>query len=92
MNEKLDLEIQYTVDDYVRGIMFIQNRQFIVKYGFIILPSILMIFILFTLLSNPDSINQISLKYALITFALILAICVFPLLLRACLKSLRQIW
>ncbi len=64
MNDKLDLEIQYSVDDYVRGLTFIQNRQFILKYGFIIVPAILIGFILLQsmtiLLVQPGHVLQVA--------------------------------
>jgi hypothetical protein len=43
MDEKIELEIKYTVDDYVRGTFFIQNRLPINKYNFVFVPVLLFI-------------------------------------------------
>lgn len=82
MNDRLDLEIQYSIDDYVRSLTFIQSRQFIVKYGFIIVPFAMMFLLLVLFLSNPDSFKQVSLYYSIITFAPVLMIVVLFLLLK----------
>src|SRR5687767_2638141 len=79
MSNKLDLEIQYSVEDYVRALTFIQNRQFISRYGFIIVPSSLILFFILTFFLNPDRINHMSASSAAVTFFPVLAI--FGLLL-----------
>ncbi len=80
MSDQLDLEIQYTVDDYVRALTFIQNRQFIVRHGLLFVAGIVFLVTVVPILLNQDSIAQYS-PYQLIIIALpwvlILGIAIF---------------
>lgn len=86
MNEEINLEIQYTVDDYVRGVSFVQNRQFINKYGFAIAPLLLFLFggFIFALKMQKESVVTSiisSLPFfvaALIVFLVLLLLRKFP--------------
>ncbi len=82
MNEKLDLEIKYTVDDYVRGISFVQSRQFVFKYGLWIMPMIPLTVLGLTFLLNPNSILQSSSEYLFITFVTTVTICLLLLFVK----------
>jgi hypothetical protein len=82
MNEKNDLEIQYAVDDYVRGLSFIQNRRFTSKYAFIIIPTIFILSVIFVLLMSPDGLSESALTSAVILIVLLLPIFGFLLFLK----------
>lgn len=77
MTEKIDLEVQYTVEDYVRGTSFILNRHSIVKYGFLILPLIPLMVSGISFLQNPDAFYRMSWKLMLVNFAPVLVLVVF---------------
>jgi hypothetical protein len=82
MNEEIKLEIQYTVDDYVRGSSFVLNRQFIFKYGSLIVLCIPVVIYIFSYLNNPEGFSRLTLKTALISFAPVLALCFLFLFLK----------
>ena len=82
MNEKIKLEIQYTVEDYVRGLSFVQSRQFVMKHAYIILPCIPLAIFAFMFLMNPKLIYQMSFGLAIINFAPVLMICLLLLFLK----------
>ena len=55
MNEKIAVEIQYNIDDYVRGLEFIKNKSFFYKNNYLITGVIAFItFIIFYFLTNKD--------------------------------------
>jgi len=55
MDEKIAVEIQYNIDDYVRGLEFIKNKSFFYKNNYLITGAIAFItFIIFNLLINKD--------------------------------------
>ena len=82
MSSGLDLEIEYSVDDYVRGLTFIQNRQFIIRYGFIVVPLLVMAIILVQFVLNPNGFRNVSLYYALMSLGPVLATFLIFLLLK----------
>jgi hypothetical protein len=74
MDDTLETEIHYSIDDYVRGLTFVQGRSVPVKYGFIIVPSILLAVLVVQFLLNPNLLSQLSLYYSALTFAPILLV------------------
>ncbi|HEY0457852.1 MAG TPA: YcxB family protein [Pyrinomonadaceae bacterium] len=75
MNENINLEIQYTVDDYTRGVSFVRKRQFIIKYAYLILPCVPLAILLFDYLQEPQMLFRLSWQLLLVNFAPFLAIC-----------------
>ncbi|HEY8563735.1 MAG TPA: YcxB family protein [Pyrinomonadaceae bacterium] len=88
MNEKINLEIQYTVDDYVRGSAFVLNRQFVFKYGSLIVVAVPLIVFLFTYLSDPEGFSEPTLTTALIKFSPVLTLCLVFLVVSVFTNSL----
>jgi len=82
MHEKINLEIQFTVEDYARGLSFIRNRHYIFKYGLIILPIIPIAFYIFDYWQNPNSLYQLTWTTALINFAPLLLLVLFFMSIR----------
>lgn len=85
LNENIELEIQYTIDDYARGLTYIQRRQFIFKCGIFILPLIPLALFLITFIGNPESLFEMSPATAsvnivpfLLLFVFLLAVAKFP--------------
>jgi hypothetical protein len=55
MNEKIAIEIQYNIDDYVQGLEFIKNKGFFYKNNYLITGAIAFItFVIFNLPVNKD--------------------------------------
>ncbi|GEM_PF-1522717 len=71
MDEKIELEVKYTVDDYVRSSSFVQKHTFFSRYGFIIFPAIaffsLVLYSFFVTKSSARG-NQPFLQTALVIF------------------------
>jgi hypothetical protein len=55
IDEKIELNVQYSVDDYVSGLMFIQNQQFWFRYGFLIHPAIILFLAGFFFILNSQN-------------------------------------
>ena len=72
MNEINELEIKYTVDDYVRSLTFIQSRQFVHKYMFIIIPVIFIFSIIFVIFMSPDGLSETTLTSTIILIVMLL--------------------
>lgn len=56
MDEKIELEIKYTADDYVRAMHFMQNRLPFNKYGFLFFPLVIVLFVaLYSFFASSES-------------------------------------
>ncbi len=74
MIEIIDLEIQYTVDDYVRALSFIQKRQFVHKYAFIIVLVTGIFSIVFIALISPAGSSETILTSTIVFLVMLLPI------------------
>lgn len=54
MTEKIEAEITYTIDEYARALLFIQRRQFLVRYYFVLIPIMILLvsYFVFTLMGD----------------------------------------
>jgi len=82
MNEKINLQIQFSVEDYARGLAFVRNRQYFFKYGLIILPLFPLAFYFFDYWKNPAGFYQLTWSTALINFIPIFLLALFFLSIR----------
>lgn len=73
MTEQIDLNVKYTVDDYVRALRYIQSRQFIFRYAYIITPVVGLISFLIVFILTPNRSLEM----------LIVALIIIPILLAA---------
>jgi hypothetical protein len=80
--ENVSIDVRYTVDDYVRGLTYIQNRSIFARYGFVLLPGIILLFFIFNLFINQRSLWQLSSYVILVTALPVVVIFVVLLLLR----------
>lgn len=82
MDELIELEVKYSVDDFVRGFTFIQSRQLLSKYAFLIVPFILLVSILFVVLLNSKNSNQPLSKVILIVLVPTFSVFILFLLIK----------
>ena len=67
MNEKIFLRIKFTVDDYVRVLIFMRNQLFINKYLFFIFPPVVfltLVIILYLSASDKSTVNWLEMFFA----------------------------
>ena len=82
MDEQIELEVKYTVDDYVRSLSFMQSRLPLNKYGFVIFPAIIFLsIIVYSLFSSKEGFELDSLTFTNILAILIAVLFLFFLLL-----------
>ncbi|HEX8738007.1 MAG TPA: YcxB family protein [Pyrinomonadaceae bacterium] len=59
MSEKIEVEIEYTPEDYARSLKYITNRQFLVKYSLLFIYAIFGCIFLFSYLTDPAAFKII---------------------------------
>jgi hypothetical protein len=61
MNQKIELRIKYTAEDYARGLRYIQQRSFLVKFIFFVPLMVIFVTLLVLFLKDPQNfINAFS--------------------------------